>query len=59
MRYFLSLFLYYIGDIVSRTIMIWFNGLGFGLYQKIMLLSVDLDKEGRIWKHVKPENKRK
>lgn len=59
MRHFLSLFLYYVGDITSRTIMIWFNGLGFGLYQKVMLLSVDLDKEGKIWKYVKPRKKKK
>lgn len=55
MRYLLSLVLYYIGDITSRTTMMWFDGLGFGFYQKVMLLSVDLDKEGKIWKHVKQD----
>lgn len=57
MRHFLSLLLYYIGDIISITTMVWFNGLGFKLYQRVMLLSVDLDKEGKIWKHVKSKNK--
>jgi len=57
MRYFLSLLLYYIGDIISITTMVWFNGLGFRLYQKVMLLSVDLDKEGKIWKYITPKNK--
>jgi hypothetical protein len=59
MRYSLSLLLYYIGDIISLTSMMWFNGLGFKLYQKVMLLSVDLDKEGKIWKHVKPKRRNK
>ena len=49
--------LYYIGDIISITTMVWFNGLGFRLYQKVMLLSVDLDKEGKIWKYITPKNK--
>lgn len=59
MRYLLSLILYYIGDITSRTTMMWFDGLGFRFYQKVMLLSVDLDKEGKIWKHVKQRKKKK
>ena len=37
----------------------WGNGYGFKAYNKIMLWSVDLDKEGRIWKHVKPKRKNK
>jgi len=51
--------LYIIGDIISITTMTWFNGLGFGLYQKVMLLSCDLDNEGKIWKYVKPKRKKK
>ena len=37
----------------------WGNGYGFKAYNKIMLWSVDLDKEGRIWKHIKPKRKKK
>lgn len=59
MRYILSYMLYIIGDIISITTMTWFNGLGFGLYQKVMLLSCDLDNEGKIWKYVKPKRKKK
>lgn len=60
MKLFLSYIFYVIGDIISRTTMQFFNGLGFGVYQKVMLLSVDLDTEGKIWKYVKPKyNKRK
>jgi len=51
--------LYIIGDIISITTMTWFNGLGFGLYQKVMLLSCDLDNEGKIWKYVKPNKKKR
>jgi hypothetical protein len=30
----------------------WGNGYGFKVYNKIMLWSVDLDKDGRIWKYI-------
>ena len=59
MRYILSYFLYTLGDILSITIMNWGDGYGFKVYNKIMLWSVDLDKEGRIWKHIKPKRKNK
>lgn len=59
MRYFFSKLLYYIGDIISRTTMVWFDGLGFTLYQKVMLLSCDLDTDGKIWKYVKKQKKKK
>lgn len=61
MRFLLSYFFYYIGDIISRTIMFWGDGYGFKIYNKVMLWSVDLDKKGLIWKYVesKPKNKRK
>jgi len=55
MKVILSYLLYLIGDVTSRTTMVWFNGLGFGVYQKVMLLSVDLDTDGKIWKYVKPK----
>jgi hypothetical protein len=57
MRLVLSYILYLIGDIISRTLMFW--GYGFKLYNKVMLWSVDLDNEGKIWKHVEPKKKRK
>jgi hypothetical protein len=36
-----------------------FWGYGFKFYNKIMLWSVDLDHEGKIWKHVEPKKTRK
>lgn len=59
MKYLFSYFLYLVGDIISRTTMIWFNGLGFNLYQKVMLWSCDLDIEGKIWKYPKKSKKKK
>jgi len=59
MRLILSYFLYLIGDAISRTTMVIGNGYGFKIYNKVMLWSVDLDNKGKIWKHVKPKNKRK
>ena len=35
------------------------KGYGWRLYNKIMLWSVDLDKNGKIWKYVKPKKKSK
>lgn len=54
MRHLISLILYYLGDLTSNTTMLWFNGLGYRFYQKVMLLSCDLDSEGKVWKYVKP-----
>lgn len=60
MRLFISVILYHIGDFISRTTMVWFNGFGYSLYRQIMLWSCDMDTQGRIWKYVKPaKNKRK
>jgi len=59
MRLILSYILYFIGDIISRTFMVWGDGYGFNIYNKIMLMSVDLDNEGKIWKYVEPKKKRK
>jgi hypothetical protein len=59
MRYILSYILYIIGDIISRTTMFWGDGYGFKIYNKVMLWSVNLDKEGKIWKRVKPKRKKK
>jgi len=57
MRHLLSYVLYIIGDLISITIMNWGDGYGYKIYSKVMLWSVDLDKECKIWKRVK--NKRK
>jgi hypothetical protein len=59
MRLALSYILYIVGDIISRTIMFWGDGYGFKIYNKVMLLSVDLDNEGKIWKYVKSKRKKK
>jgi hypothetical protein len=58
MRYLLSLGLYYIGDVISRTIMMWGNGYGYSVYRQVMLWSCNLDKDGKIWKYVKPKAKK-
>jgi len=39
---------YRIGDFISITIMRY--GYGYSLYNKLMLLSSDLDDKGVIWK---------
>jgi len=59
MRYILSYFLYIVGDIISVTTMNWGDGYGFKIYNKVMLWSVDLDKEGKIWKYVKSKKGKK
>ena len=59
MRLVLSYILYIIGDIISRTIMFWGDGYGFKMYNKVMLWSVDLDANGKIWKYVEPKKKKK
>ena len=39
--------------------MLFGDGYGFKIYNKVMLWSVDLDKEAKIWKHVNPKSKKK
>ena len=53
----LSRILYHIGDILSLTTMRFGDGYGWKIYNKIMLWSVDLDQNGKIWKYVKPKKK--
>ena len=55
----LSRILYHIGDIISLTAMRFGDGYGWKTYNKIMLWSVGLDKNGKIWKYVKPKKKKK
>ena len=52
MKYLLSLTFYYIGDVVSRTTMQWFNGFGYSVYSKFMNWSVNLDTNDKLWKPV-------
>jgi len=59
MKLLLSKFLYHIGDIISLTTMRLGNGYGWKVYNKIMLWSVDLDQNGKVWKYVKPKKKSK
>jgi len=59
MKLFLSKVLYIIGDAISLTTMRWFNGFGYSFYSKFMIWSCDLDVDGKIWKHVKPNKKGK
>lgn len=56
-KYLISLILYHIGDIISQTIMQWFNGFGYGVYSRLMLWSVNLDTNDRLWKLVKRRKK--
>ena len=54
----LSYILYYFGDILSLTTMRWGDGYGWKVYNKVMLWSVDLDKNGKIWKFVEPKKRK-
>lgn len=58
MRYVLSYILYSIGDIISKTIMNYGDGYGFKIYNQVMLWSVELDRECKIWKQVKSKKKK-
>jgi len=52
-----SKILYHIGDLYSYFMMA--TGIGYWFYQKVMLLSCDLDNDGVIWKKVKVRSKYK
>ena len=39
--------------------MFYGNGYGFKIYNNVMLWSVDLDTNGKIWKYVEPKKKNK
>ena len=49
----LSRILYIIGDVISLTVLR--VGWGWKAYQRAMMKSVELDKEGVIWKEVRQE----
>ena len=49
----LSKILYYIGDLVSKFLYFDCFSWLYPLYRKIMTLSCDLDKDGKVWKIIK------
>jgi hypothetical protein len=57
MKLALSWLLYFLGDIISRTLLR--TGLGYGLYKTLMLWSVELDDKFDVWKEVKPKRRKK
>jgi len=57
MKLALSLVLYWLGDVISRTILRL--GIGYGLYKTLMLWSLELDDKFDVWKEVKPRKKRR
>jgi hypothetical protein len=44
---------YWIGDLISRTIMRF--GYGYSIYNRVMNWSLSLDKDESVWKKVKSE----
>jgi hypothetical protein len=48
---------YWIGDLISRTFMRF--GFGYSIYNKIMNLSLEFDKDDSVWKKVKNNFPRK
>lgn len=60
MRLILSKILYYVGDLISK--LFYYNffcrraRVLYPIYSKLMILSMDLDKDRKIWKDI---NKRK
>jgi len=57
MKLALSWVLYWLGDVISRTILRL--GLGYGLYKTLMLWSVELDDKFDVWKEVKPKRRKR
>ena len=53
MRILLSKILYYVGDLVSKFLYFDFFSWLYPLYRKIMILSSELDKEGKVWENKK------
>ena len=49
----LSKILYHIGDLISKLMNYDFFAWLYPLYNKIMGLSCDLDKDGKVWKIIK------
>ena len=57
MKQSLSWILYYLGDVISRTILRL--GIGYGLYKTLMLWSVELDDKFDVWKEVKTKRRKR
>jgi hypothetical protein len=57
MKLALSWVLYWLGDVISRTILRL--GIGYGLYKTLMLWSLELDDKFDVWKEVKPERRKR
>jgi hypothetical protein len=57
MKQTLSKLFYFLGDIISRTLLR--TRLGYGLYKTLMLWSVELDDKFDVWKEVKPKRRKK
>jgi hypothetical protein len=57
MRLALSWVLYWLGDVISRTILRL--GIGYGLYKTLMLWSLELDDKFDVWKEVKPKRRKR
>ncbi len=53
MRTLFSKILYYVGDLVSKFLYFDFFSWMYPLYRKIMILSSELDKEGKVWENKK------
>jgi len=52
MKLMISYACYVMGDVMSRTCMCWGDGCGYAWYNRLMLWSVHLDTQGKIWKQV-------
>ena len=57
MKLALSWLLYWLGDVISRTILRL--GIGYGLYKTLMLWSVELDDKFDVWKEIKPKRRKR
>jgi hypothetical protein len=57
MKLALSWVLYWLGDVISRTILRL--GIGYGLYKTLMLWSVEMDDKFDVWKEVKPKRRKR
>ena len=57
MKLALSWVLYWLGDVISRTILRL--GIGYGLYKTLMLWSVKLDDKFDVWKEIKPKRRKR
>jgi len=57
MKLALSWLLYFLGDIISRTLLR--AGIGYGLYRTFMLWSLNLDEKFDVWKEVKPKRRKR